>query len=120
MKIRFNGKEIVVDDNSNIIIDKDKIIVDGEHYTEDFTNNVKIIIEGNVENLAAKVGSVEVKGYVNKIDCGGSVQCKNVNENIDCGGSLQCNDISGNVNAGGSVIANVIKGSVKAGGSITC
>lgn len=109
MKIQFNGKEIIVkDDCRNIIIDKDKIIVNGEYYMGNSPSNIKIVIEGNVESLTAKVGSVEVNGNVGKIDCGGSVSCDSVKGNIKCGGSLNCDDIEGDVQANGSINANNI------------
>lgn len=43
MKIQFNGKEIIVEDNySNIIIDKDKIIVNGEYYMGNSPLNIYV------------------------------------------------------------------------------
>jgi hypothetical protein len=114
MKIQFNGKNIEVNDIHSLNISGDKIIINGQTYNEKFPNEVKIYIYGNVGNLVAKIGSVNVEGDVtNGIECGGSVSCDSVTGSVKCGGSLNCYDIDGEVYAGGSINANNIRNTRK-------
>lgn len=109
MKIQFNGEDIEVSDIHSLNIDGDKIIINGKTYNETFPDSVRIFVYGNVENLVAKIGSVNVNGDVNNdIQCGGSVSCYSVKGNIKCGGSVNCGDIEGDVQANGSINANNI------------
>ena len=91
----FNSGSIIGINNGEIIIDG-KVV-------QNYSGNVKVIIEGDVETVKCE-GSVEVRGNAGIVDCGGSCTVRgNVNGGLDAGGSVKCGKESGNISAGGSV-----------------
>lgn len=99
--ITVNGKTIKCC-GKNISVASGNILVDGVSVSQ-FSENVKIIVNGDVEKIDCDV-SVEVNGNSGTIDCGGSCSVGgNVSGNIDAGGSVTCGNVGGNIDAGGSV-----------------
>lgn len=86
-RITINGKTITCS-GTNVVINNGKVIVDGNIIQECNSDDIKVIIEGDV----------------NKIDCGGSCEISgDVKGDIDAGGSVTCGNVSGDIDAGGSV-----------------
>lgn len=76
-RITINGKTITCS-GSNVVINNGKVIVDGNTIQECSSDDIKVVIEGDV----------------NKIDCGGLVEVHGNSGNINCGGSCE---VSGDV-----------------------
>lgn len=88
-RITINGKTITCP-GSNVVIRNGKVIVDGDTIQECSSGDIKVVIEGDVNNIDCD-GSVTVRGNVDgDIDAGGSVTCGNVSGDIDAGGSVKC------------------------------
>lgn len=103
-RITINGK-IITCAGSNVVINNEKVIVDGKTIQECSSGDIKIVIEGDV----------------NKIDCSGSVKVQGNSGNIDCGGSCEVRgDVKGDIDAGGSVTCGNVSGDIDAGGSVKC
>lgn len=100
-KITINGKTIK-SKGTNISIINNKIIIDGitvENF-DDYTKDIEITIEGNVNKLETTSGNVTVKGDVGEIetasgdieidgDCGGSIRTAS--------GDVRCENVQGDV-----------------------
>ena len=100
--IVINGQTFSCSGN-NVVIQNGAVIVDGKVIQSDIGNNVKVVINGDVNKITCS-GSVEVHGNSGSIDCGGSCTVDgDVNGNIDAGGSITCGNVSGDIDAGGSV-----------------
>lgn len=114
--INVNGK---IYKGNNISITNGHVIIDGkEQDGEKLSGVVKVIVEGDIENVKSDE-SIEVKGNVKgNVDAGGSVQCENVGGDVDAGGSINAGDIEGDVDAGGSVNCGKVGGDIDAGGSV--
>lgn len=103
-RITINGKTITCS-GANVVINNGKVIVDGKTIQECNSDDIKVVIEGDV----------------NKIDCSGSVTVRGNAGNIDCGGSCEVNgDVKGDIDAGGSVTCGNVSGDIDAGGSVRC
>lgn len=103
-RITINGKTITYS-GTNVVINNEKVIVDGNIVQECNSGDIKVTIEGNV----------------NKIDCGGSVEVHGNSGSIDCGGSCKVSgDVKGDIDAGGSVTCGNVSGDIDAGGSVRC
>lgn len=115
----INGKTIDVPSGCSVSIINDVVYVNGlPHCEEKLTGIVKIIVEGSITKLDAKIASIEVHGNVNSINCGGSCTVHGFTGSIDAGGSVNCGDVHGPVNAGGSVNCGKVTGDIDAGGSV--
>ena len=82
--ITIDGKSFV---GNNLSIINGVVSVNGIVQNGKVSGIVKIVIEGNIDNLKTDA-TVEVHGNVQNIDAGGSVQCGSVGGNIDAGGSV--------------------------------
>ena len=88
-RITINGKTITLS-GSNVIINNGRIIVDGKTIQEYSSGDIKVVIEGDINNIDCG-GSVEVHGNSGSINCGGSCEVSgNVLGDIDAGGSVKC------------------------------
>lgn len=100
--LTINGKTITYS-GRNISVMNDSVIVDGTVIKSGLENNIKVVVNGNVNKLEC-AGSVEVHGNSGDIDCSGS--CKvdgDVNGDIDASGSVICGNVSGDIDCSGSV-----------------
>jgi len=121
MTITINGKVYGAAVNSNVVINTNgTVTVNGETFSpEAEARKVEIKIEGHVNNVEARVGSVSVNGDVRgSVSAGNSVECGNVGDKVSAGGSVECATVGGNVSAGGSVSCGDVSGKVSAGGSV--
>lgn len=88
-RITINGKTITCSGN-NVVIRNGKVIMDGNTIQKCSSGDIRVVIEGDVNNIDCDV-SVTVRGNVDgDIDAGGSVTCGNVSGDIDAGGSVKC------------------------------
>ena len=119
--ISINGRTLNFS-GGDISISNGQIIINGQRFGDDLKSDVvHLKIEGDVNNVTVKNGSVEITGNVHgNVDAGGSVTCGNVGNNVDAGGSIICGSVEKNVDAGGSVTCGSVKGNVDAGGSVIC
>ncbi len=98
--VNINGK---IFQGNNIVINGDKIIIDGVVRRGDVSGVVEVrILEGVVENLSSDA-SISANHVQGNVQAGGSVRCSNVGGTVMAGGSVQCGDVGGNITAGGSV-----------------
>lgn len=101
-RITINGKTITCS-GTNVVINDEKVIVDGKTIQKCNSGDIRVVIEGDVNKIDCS-GSVEVHGNSGSIDCGGSCEVDgDVKGDIDAGGSVTCGNVSGNIDAGGSV-----------------
>jgi hypothetical protein len=115
--IIINGQKIQTI-GSNIEINGENILVDGQVVKNGLAGTVKIQFEGDIASIKSDT-SVTVNGNVHgNVDAGGSIICQQVGRDVDAGGSVTCTDIQGDVDAGGSVTCGEIHGNVHAGGSV--
>lgn len=120
-KIVINGVTVEVPDGANVEVVNNTVRVNGQGVNVQFTNELKIDVNGGLISLKTDRGSVTVNGNVaNGIEAGGSIQCGNVVGNVNGGGSVTCGDVEGDVTAGGSVKCGNIGGRVNAGGLVKC
>lgn len=111
--VTING---VIYSGSNLIINGNKVIIDGVDCTPE-AKQITINVEGNINELRADVcHEIHVaKGDVNSIrTTSGDVYCNNVAESVfTTSGDVECEDIYGNVETtSGDVSAGLISGNV--------
>ena len=112
--------QIIINEKSfsgrNVIINNNKVIVDGIDVTPD-TKEINISVEGNINELTVDVcKTINVNGNVHELQTtSGDVQCNDVNNGIKTtSGDVECNNVTGNIQTtSGDVTANEINGSVK-------
>lgn len=101
-RITINGKTITCS-GSNVVIRDRKVIMDGNTIQKCSSGDIRVVIEGDVNNIDCDV-SVTVRGNARIVNCGGSCEVSgNVDGDIDAGGSVTCGNVSGDIDAGGSV-----------------
>lgn len=101
-RITINGKTITCSVN-NVVIRNGKVIMDGNTIQKCSSGDIRVVIEGDVNNIDCDV-SVTVRGNARIVNCGGSCEVSgNVDGDIDAGGSVTCGNVSGDIDAGGSV-----------------
>lgn len=101
--IVVNGKKIECSGN-RVSVNNGTIIVDGKVVANESSQEINVVIDGNVSELEC-AGSVTVNG--------------NVEGDIDCSGKCDIKGyVAGDVNASGSVSCGIVKGDVTAAGSI--
>lgn len=112
--------QIIINEKSfsgrNVIINNNKVIVDGIDVTPD-TKEINISVEGNINELTVDVcKTININGNVYELQTtSGDVQCNDVNNGIKTtSGDVECNNVTGNIQTtSGDVTANEINGSVK-------
>ena len=118
-KITINGQTYTsLSGDVNII--NGRVIIDGKDVTAAQGPELKIKVEGSIQNLKVDRGSVECGDVGGDVDAGGSVSCGNVSGEVDAGGSVNCGNVGKSVDAGGSVNCSNVEGSIDAGGSVIC
>lgn len=117
-KITINGRTYR---GTNIQVSNGVVYIDGKRADESGKQDtgIRLIVEGDVDNITVDRGDVEVRGNVTgDVKAGGSISCGDVGGSVDAGGSISCGRVSGSVDAGGSVQCGNVGGNVDAGGSI--
>ena len=119
--ISINGRSFSFS-GGNVLISNGQVTINGQRFGDDLKGDVvHLKIEGNVNYITVKNGSVEVIGNVHgDVDAGGAITCGSVGKDADAGGSITCGSVKGDVDAGGSVTCGTVGGNIKAGGSVIC
>ena len=77
--IKINGKSYI---GKNVVINGDKIIIDGKEQEEELESIIHVTIEGNVEKIENERGSV---------------YCEDVGSINVGSGDINCDDVGGSV-----------------------
>lgn len=87
----------------NIMVNGDKVFVDGKLVEEGLSGNVTISFEGDLASLTTNCSAIVHGNVMGDVDAGGSVTCGDVEGSVDAGGSVKCSHVGGDIDAGGSV-----------------
>lgn len=141
-RLKITGVDYFVD-GKQIVIQEEKILVDGKEIDMRHvkTKKINIIINGNVESLTTpyaraiyvkgdagsiqiKTGNINFEGDINgdvKIE-NGKINCGRINGNVSAGGDIHCYGVYGNVHSNGNVdVDGSIGGRVKIlNGNLRC
>lgn len=120
--ININGRQIITDGKSIKTVGS-RIFIDGKEYTDEvevINNEIKIVIEGTVENVDVD-GDLKIIGDVKgNVDVKGSFAGNNIEGDVETRGNVSCSNVGGSVKASGNVICGKVKGNASAGGNMIC
>lgn len=95
-RINIDGRDIV---GRSVVINGDRVIVDGVEQSGSLVGPVSITITGGVERLETASGDVEVSGSCGSISTvSGDVICRDVSGSVSTmSGDIECGAIGGSV-----------------------
>ena len=114
--ININGKTY---SGNNIVVDNNRVIIDGKDVTDNHKNEVKIniTVNGDLEKLKVDVAeTVTVNGNAGSVDVvNGDVKCGNVKEGVSTvNGDIEAGYIEGGASTvNGDIEAEVLHGDAK-------
>jgi len=106
--VNIDGRDLV---GRSVIINGDKVLVDGVEEPGSLVGPIYIAVTGNVERLESGSGNVEVSGACGSVQTmSGDVICGNVDGSVKTmSGDVTCGAVSGSVNS--------LSGDVRMGGA---
>jgi hypothetical protein len=103
MKITMRSSGSVVVDGktfvgNNVVIDGNKVNIDGEVQEGELVGDVNVTVHGDVESLSLSSGTVRANKAGRIQTQSGDVECGDVNGSVSTmSGSVECGNISGSV-----------------------
>jgi len=121
MKLSFKCKKGVVNIDGReftghtIVINGNKVHVDGAPQDGELIGDVKVLVNGDIESLDLGAGSVDAVNIGSINSDAGNIKCNDVSGNIKTrSGDVVCKNINGNVTTTtGSVDCHTVSGNVE-------
>lgn len=94
-RVQIDGKTFI---GNNVVIDGNKVIIDGQVQDGELIGDVNITVHGDVESLSLSSGTVKANKAGRIQTHSGDVECGDVNGSVSTmSGSVECGNISGSV-----------------------